>query len=172
MSSDSSEREQSPSPAKSPLAPATIARPPHTAAPPPPLVMTPWLGGPSASWQQLNTFQPWLSADADKQQTQGFSGFPPGHQGQGHPMSAFQRPGHGHGPREFLTPGHRPGHYDPRLQTQILRAEPEPGEVTIEKVEQPWVVPPTLTSSALPPSSTGASRPPPPATTATATSLR
>ena len=82
----------------------TIARPPHTGAPPPPLrpTMTPWLGeAPASSWQQqLNTFQPWLSSEAAGKlpSASGFSGLDPG--------SAFQRPGHG--PRQFLTGGQRP----------------------------------------------------------------
>ena len=216
MSSESSEREQSPSPAKSPRSsplspeeprpppplsqvpprvrlPATIARPPHTGAPPPPLhplrpVMTPWLGdassssfGAGASWQhQLNTFQPWVSpsAEADKHQgaAPGFSTFPPppGHPGS---LSAFQRPGHtSHGHRESLG-GHRPGQagFDRPLgvplrpPTQIFRAPPEPGEVTIEKVEQPWAA--LVTSSAATSEPAGPSRAPPPVT-ATSASFR
>ena len=192
MSSESSEREQSPSPAKSPrsspetpavrssvVSVATIARPPHTGAPPPPLrpTMTPWLGeapasfAPGASWQQqLNTFQPWLSSEAGKlPSASGFSGLDPQTQ---HPGSAFQRPGHG--PRQFLAGGHRPAQagFDrtlgaqPRPQaTQIFRQQPEPGEVTIEKVEQPWAV----TSSAA--ATAGPSRAPPPIT-AISSSLR
>ena len=162
MSSDSSELEQSSPPAQSPRSspPVTIAPPP-----PPPLrplhpAMTPWQ---SDSWQQVNTFQPWLSAEADKHPAAapGFSAFPP-HPGHQSSLSAFQRPGHA--PREFLTPGHRPGGFDRQLlrpQTQILRAQPEPGEVTIEKVEQPWAANVSSAAGASSEPAAGPSRPPP-----------
>ena len=207
MSSESSEREQSPSPAKSPRSSpiyteetqvvtssvATIARPPHTGAPPPPLrpTMTPWLGeapasfAPGASWQQqLNTFQPWLSSEADKHPSAapGFSGLTSQPQ---HPGSAFQRPGHG--PRQFLAGGQRqaqagfdrplgapprpPTHLErfaTSTPTQIFRQQPDPGEVTIEKVEHPWAV---TSSSASAATSAGPSRAPPPVS-ATSSSLR
>ena len=129
--------------------------------PPPPPLMTPWTD-PSSGWQA--GFQPWLSGGPPAPLSLPFMAGP------SHSPSAFSRPGFStHTPREFLERPVQPGFSRPLgpSSTLIQHAEPEPGEVTIEKCE-PWtpapppppVSPPTSSS---PPARTSPPRPSPPA---------
>ena len=147
--------------------------PPPPPAPPAPYLMTPWLGdNPPMGWAP-GAFQPWLTpsqADVNKY----MSSFPASSSSRpqfaspssSSSSSAFTRPGlSSQGPRDFLperpvlAPFERPsGGPSSSVSfiaggpvgqpTQILHAQPEPGEVTIEKSE-PWPASPapSLSSS-------------------------
>ena len=137
------------------LTTSTISQEPSRGGPPPPPLMTPWTD-PSTGWQA--GFQPWLSGGPPPPLSLPFS------------SSAFSRPGFStHTPREFLERPVQPGFNRPlgpaHSSTLIQHAEPEPGEVTIEKCE-PWTPGPAPLPPpppATPPARLSPPRPSPPA---------